>query len=174
MINTHGSQVVDTWALALPDLDEQMSMPHTRFTLGRLRLEPGDQLYSDLRRPIMTLVEDTSPGIHDLLFPACDPQRYELLGASDHDNCCDNFRTALAELGHVRERVPCPLNLFMNVSLDSDGTLELASSVRRPGGYVVLRAERDLVAVLSTCPQDLVPINGPQMRPTEVQVELID
>lgn len=148
-------------------------MAHTRATLGSLRLRVGDHLYSDLRRPIMTLVEDTSPGIHDLLFPACDRHRYELLGSADHDNCCDNFRAAIEELGHVRESVPCPLNLFMNVSLASDRTLALAPAVSRPGGYVVLRAERDVVAVLSACPQDMVPINGPQMRPTEVHVELI-
>jgi uncharacterized protein YcgI (DUF1989 family) len=174
LINTHGTQVVDTWALVLPDLDEELSMSHTRFELASLRLEVGDQLYSGRRRPILTMVEDTSPGIHDLLYPACDPRRYELLGHSGHhDNCCENFRRALAELGYERDRVPDPLNLFMNVRSAADGSLALAPAVGRPGDSVTLRAEDDLVLVLSTCPQDLIPINGPLMRPMEVEVEFL-
>lgn len=173
VINTHGTQVVDAWALATPDLDEQMSMPHTRATLGSLRLKVGDQLYSERRRPMLTLVEDTSPGVHDMLFPACDVHRYELLGHEGrHDNCCDNFRAALAERGYELVPVPCPLNLFMNAPTNGE-ELELAPSVSRPGDHVVLRAERDLVAVLSTCPQDMVPINGPAMRPADVEVEVL-
>jgi uncharacterized protein YcgI (DUF1989 family) len=80
VVNTHGSQVVDAWALAPPDLMEHMSMPHTRAMLASLRMAVGDHLYRERRRPILTLVEDTSPGVHDMLFPACDPARYELLG----------------------------------------------------------------------------------------------
>lgn len=171
--NTHGSQVVDAWALAEPDLAEHLSMSHTRAELGSLRIEPGDPLYSDLRRPILTLEEDTSPGVHDMLFPPCDPRRYELLGHEGrHDNCCDNFHAALAELGRAHSAVPAPLNLFMRVSSEG-GKLELLPSVSEPGDYVVLRAERDLVAVLSACPQDMVPINGPAMRPAEVHVEIL-
>ena len=150
-------------------------MAHTRATLSSLRVEVGDRLYSDLRRPIVTLAEDTSPGVHDLLFPACDVPRYELLGyAGRHENCSDNFRAALGELGHQRMLVPCPLNLFMNVSLAGDEALEFMPPVSRPGDHVVLRAERDLIAVLSACPQDMIPINGPMMRPADVHVELID
>ena len=173
VVNTHGSQVVDAWALAPPELSEHMSMPHTRATLESLRVAEGDHLYSERRRPIMTLVEDTSPGVHDMLFPACDPVRYELLGhAGHHDNCRENFHAALAELGLERPAVPSPLNLFMNVSSEG-GALELLPSVSRPGDQVVLRAERELVVVLSACPQDIVPINGPALEPRDVGVEIV-
>jgi uncharacterized protein YcgI (DUF1989 family) len=101
-------------------------------------------------------------------------RRYEFLGYSGrHENCCDNFRAALGELGYRRTAVPCPLNLFMNVSSSGDQALELIPPVSRPGDHVVLRAERDVIVVLSACPQDMVPINGPAMRPREVHVELI-
>jgi uncharacterized protein YcgI (DUF1989 family) len=172
IVNIHGSQVVDAWALAPPDLREHMSMPHTRATLESLRIAPGDHLYSERRRPILTLVEDTSPGVHDMLFPACDPARYELLGhEGHHDNCRENFHAALAEVGLERPAVPSPLNLFMHVSSEG-GKLELLPSVSRPGDHVVLRAERDVIVVLSACPQDLVPINGPALVPNDVEVEL--
>jgi uncharacterized protein YcgI (DUF1989 family) len=167
VVNIHGTQVVDAWALALPDLDEHMSMSHTRAELSSLRLRVGDHLYSQRRRPILTLAEDKSPGVHDLLFPACDVRRYELLGHTGrHDNCCDNFHAALAVLGHHRGDVPSPLNLFMNVAID-DRALALEPSRSGPGDHVVLRAERAVVIVLSACPQDMVPINGPEMRPTD-------
>ena len=172
VVNIHGSQVVDAWALAPPDLREHMSMPHTRAMLESLRVRVGDHLYSERRRPIMTLVEDTSPGVHDMLFPACDPARYELLGhEGHHDNCRENFHAALAELGLERPTVPSPLNLFMNVSSEG-GELELLPSVSGPGDHVLLRAERDVVVVLSACPQDIVPINGPGLVPQDVEVEL--
>jgi uncharacterized protein YcgI (DUF1989 family) len=172
VVNTHGSQVVDAWALVPPDLREHMSMPHTRATLESLRVAVGDHLHSERRRPIMRLVEDTSPGVHDMLFPACDPARYELLGhAGHHDNCRENFHAALGELGLERPAVPSPLNLFMNVSSEG-GVLELLPSVSRPGDHVVMRAERDVIVVLSACPQDIVPINGPELEPRDVEIEV--
>ena len=65
VVNTHGQQVVDTWAFAQRDLREFMSMEHTRATLTKMRPAVGDALYSNRRRPILTLVEDTSSGVHD-------------------------------------------------------------------------------------------------------------
>ena len=59
VINTHGEQVVDTWAFVHHDLTEFMSMEHTRATLVKLRPAEGDHLYTNRRRPILTLVEET-------------------------------------------------------------------------------------------------------------------
>lgn len=173
VVNTEGGQVVDTWALALPGLDEHMSMEHTRAVHSRLTVRAGDVLYSDRRRPILTVVEDTSPGVHDTLIAACDWRRYEMLGhEGPHDNCADNFRTALEALGHRPPRVPCPLNLFMNIPWTPDGDLGFEPAPARPGDRVRLRAERDVVVVLSACPQDMVPINGLLQQPQPVCVEL--
>jgi uncharacterized protein YcgI (DUF1989 family) len=170
-----GGQVVDTWALALPDLDESMSMEHTRARLLTLSPRAGDDLFSDRRRPILRLVDDTSPGIHDTLIAACDQERYTQLGhAGPPRNCADNVRAALAELGYAAPPVPAPLNVFMSVPVDGDGTLSFQPSPARPGDAVTLEAVRDVVVVLSACPQDLVPINGAAMRPTSVGVDTPD
>lgn len=72
VVNTHGQQVVDTWAFVRHDLREFMSMEHTRPTLEKIRPEVGDSLYTTRRRPIINIVEDTSPGVHDTLMAACD------------------------------------------------------------------------------------------------------
>src|ERR1700678_1351480 len=76
VINTHGEQVVDTWAFNRADLTEFMSMEHSR--AGMLHIIPrvGDSLLTNHRRPILTLMEDTSGGVHDTMMAACDIYRY--------------------------------------------------------------------------------------------------
>lgn len=167
VINTHGEQVVDTWAFAQADLGEFMSMEHSRAATLHLRPQPGDTLVSNRRRPMLTVLEDTSGGVHDTLIAACDRYRYAQLGAAGHhDNCMDNLAQALAALGLAAHVNPSPLNLFMNIPWDRAGTLFFDPPAPRPGGSIRLRAEMDLVVAFSACPQDMLPINGRNRQPT--------
>jgi uncharacterized protein YcgI (DUF1989 family) len=160
VVNTHGQQVVDTWAFA--DAGEWMSMEHSRLHMGKLNPVVGDTLVTNRRRPILTLVEDTSGGVHDTLLAACDRERYELLGATEpHGNCTDNLHAALATVGLAVPATPSPLNLFENARPDADGTLAIAAPVSTPGSSVTFAVELDAVLVFSACPQDLAPTNGP-------------
>jgi uncharacterized protein YcgI (DUF1989 family) len=173
IINTHGQQVIDTWAFNRHDLSECMSMEHLRTALGRIRVHVGDALVTTRRRPILRLVEDTSPGVHDTLLAACDRYRYELLGCTAyHDNCTDNLATALDELELIAPKTPSPWNLFMNIPVQVDGQLSFEPPVSQPGDYVLLRAEMDCVIACSACPQDMVPINGVACIPTEAHLEI--
>ena len=169
VINTHGEQVVDTWAFNRADLAEFMSMEHTRAHSLHIVPRVGDVLRTNRRRPIMTLIEDTSGGVHDTLIAACDPYRYAFLGVEGHhDNCADNLRTCLAEFGLSPLHVPSPLNLFMKIPWSQEGVLSFAAPPKSlPGGYVLLRAEMDLVIAFSACPQDVLPINGLACRTVE-------
>ena len=168
VINTHGEQVVDTWAFNRHDMTEFMSMEHTRATLRRLIPRTGDVLLSNHRRAILTILEDTSGGIHDTLMAACDRYRYQELGCKEyHDNCTDNLAQALAELGLASPQTPSPLNLFMNIPWTSDGVLTFEPPVSTPGSYIRLLAGMDLVVAFSACPQDILPINGRAGKPTE-------
>ena len=161
VINTHGTQVVDTWAFNADNVNEFMSMEATRATILKLMPAVGDSLYTNNRRPILTLIEDTTPGIHDTLLAACDRHRYTLLGCEEyHDNCTDNLSAAIAELGLKEPETPSPLNLFMNIPWTPDGMLSFEETVSVPGDYVVLKAEMDLIIAFSACPQDILPING--------------
>ncbi len=174
VINTHGQQVVDTWAFNRADLTEFMSMEHSRTSLGRIMPLAGQAMVTNRRRPILTVVEDTSGGIHDTLLAACDRYRYELLGCEEyHDNCTDNLAAALAELNLVPPETPSPWNLFMNIPVESDGTVSFRPPVSRPGDYVILRADMDCVIAFSACPQDMVPINGVDCVPTEAHFQVI-
>jgi uncharacterized protein YcgI (DUF1989 family) len=175
VVNTHGQQVVDTWAFNSGDIYEVMSMEHTRTWLGRIMLNVGDSLVTNRRRSILTLVEDTSGGIHDTLLAACDRYRYELLGVEGfHDNCTDNLAAALAELGISSADTPSPWNLFMNIPVDSGGGISFQPPVCKPGDHVLLRAEMDCVIAFSACPQDIVPINGVNCIPTEAHFQVLD
>ncbi len=174
VINTHGQQVVDTWAFNRADLAEFMSMEHSRVALGRIMARVGDSMVTNRRRPILTLVEDTTAGIHDTLIAACDRYRYELLGCTEyHDNCTDNLAVALAELGLTPPETPSPWNLFMNIPVKPDGSLSFEPPVCKRGDFVLLRAEMDCVIACSACPQDIVPINGVACKPTEAHFEIM-
>ena len=141
VVNTYGSQVVDLWAMAADDVLESMSMPHSRNPWFRLAPCPGDMLVTNIRRPILRLLEDSSPGVHDTLIPSCDTERYRQLGAPDHESCTDNFHAALRAIGVDPPRaVPNAVNLWMNVIFQSNGTISIAGSgvegrrPRSPGG----------------------------------------
>ncbi|EMC97989.1 hypothetical protein BAUCODRAFT_129775 [Baudoinia panamericana UAMH 10762] len=163
---------------------EFMSMPHSRSASLHMRPKVNDTMISNLREPMLTLIEDTSPGIHDTLIAACDPQRYKGLGVQDwehHGSCAENLVLALKELNEraglkgaksvgadvTINAVPAPLNLFMNIPWDDDGDLAFKAPKGKEGDYVRLKAERDVVVVMSACPQDVLEINA--KKPTDAQ-----
>lgn len=171
IFNIHGQQVVDTWALAADDVSEAMSMEHTRSCLDKLVPSVGDYLFTNLRRPILELEADTSPGVHDTLLSACDEARYKLLGfQGKHGSCAENFHTALTEIGVRFERVPSPLNLFENVVIGPDKTLSISPPMSRAGDSVSLRLLSDAILILSACPMDIAPTNGLDRTPKDVHL----
>jgi uncharacterized protein YcgI (DUF1989 family) len=177
IVNTHGSQVVDLWAMAADDVLESMSMPHSRNPWFRLAPRPGDVLVTNLRRPILRLLEDSSPGVHDTLIPSCDSERYRQLGApSDHGSCTDNFHSALRAIGvDPPKAVPNAVNLWMNVTFQSNGTISIAAPVSKRGDHVLLEAEMECIVALSACPHDLPPVqlNGIDCTPRDIAYSLI-
>ncbi len=173
IVNTHGEQVVDTWAFNAGDMAEYMAMDATRAYNRRMSPLVGDDLVTNRRRPILRLVEDTSPGRHDTQMAACDRWRYHLLGVEGyHDNCADNLSRGLAELGLEETHTPAPLNLFMNIPWRPDGALSFEAPLTKPGDYVAFESLMDCVVAMSACPQDLLPINGRDGRPTEAHFEV--
>jgi uncharacterized protein YcgI (DUF1989 family) len=168
VINTSGTQVIDCWAFTLADASEFMSMEHTRVEIERVSPRVGDHLYTNRRRPVLTLTQDSSPGVHDTTLAACDVYRYQRLGAAGyHPNCTDNLAEAMRAQGLILVTTPCPLNLWENAPVLPDRTQVIAPPVSAPGDYVVLRAELDLILVFSACPQDMVPTNGADAIPRD-------
>jgi uncharacterized protein YcgI (DUF1989 family) len=161
---------------------EFMSMPHSRAATLHLRPKVNDTLVTNIREPVLTVVEDTSGGIHDTLIAACDPARYKGLQVENweqHGSCSENLVLALKELNEraglkgdkavgsdiTVNSVPAPLNLFMNIPWDDDGDIGFHAPKSKEGGFVRMKAERDIVVVMSACPQDILDINA--KKPTD-------
>ena len=173
VINTYGTQVCDLWAFQAHSLLEFLSMEHLRTHLSRITLKAGDSLVSNHRRPILTVVEDTSPGIHDTLIASCDIYRYHTLGVEGyHDNCADNLRLAMKAIQMRVSEIPSPLNLWMNTPIATDGRIAWLPTVSKAGDYMVFQCELECIVVMSACPQDLVPVNGKDCIPRDLHFEV--
>ena len=173
VIDVEGGQVADTWAFVADDPGEFHSAQHTRAVTSGLFPRVGGQFVTNRRRPILTLAEDATPGIHDMLVAACDPPRYEGLGVEGwHASCEENLHEALAAIGVEAPRfAPQPINLFMNTPALPDGTIDWRPAETKAGDHVVLRAELDLILAVSACPQDIVAIN--EKNPSPIAIELL-
>jgi uncharacterized protein YcgI (DUF1989 family) len=110
--------------------------------------------------------------VHDTLMAACDLYRYKNLGVHGyHDNCADNMRLALKAIGLRAREVPQPFNLWMNIPIRPDYSIEWLAPVSKAGDYVELKALMDCVVVMSACPQDIIPINA--LNPLEVEFTVL-
>jgi uncharacterized protein YcgI (DUF1989 family) len=168
---------------------EYLSMSHTRASTLHMVPRVNDVLVSNLREPMLTFIEDTSSGVHDTLIPACDPQRYKALQIEDweqHGSCAENLVLALKELNDraglkgpkgvgasvTVNSVPAPLNLFMNIPWQGDkGDLSFEPPKCKEGDYVRFKAERDIVVIMSACPNDVQQINKGQSKDGHFLVE---
>lgn len=175
ILNIAGNQVVDTWAVSAAEPVQIMSMAQTRSVNSSIFARAGMMLMSDRRDPMLAFEADTSPGVHDMLLCACNAAIYRELGCTpDHRSCSQNFTEALAEQGKTLPFTPAPLNLFMNVPVAADGTIDRVPPTARPGDLVVLRAQMPLFVVLSACPQDVTPVNGASRSPADIAVRILD
>jgi len=172
--NPYGSQVLDTWAFMAGDMTEYMSMEHTRSATSRIIPGVGDTYVSNSFAPMLTLIEDTSPGVHDTLMCCCSAKTYERLKFKGyHDNCHDNFHAALASVGQSSPFTPGPLNLFMNFPVSAEGIITRQPPASRPGDHVLFSVEADLLVIISACPQDIQTVNGLGKMPTDAAYEII-
>lgn len=175
LVNVHGSQVLDTWAFNPRDMSEYMSMEHTRSAASKITPGVGDTYVSNLFTPMLTVLEDTSPGVHDTLMCCCSRKTYERLRFEGyHDNCNDNFVAALASVGRKPSFTPGPLNLFMNFPVSGTGAITREPPVSKPGDYILFGAKSDVLVVISACPQDIQPVNGLGRMPTEAAYQISD
>ena len=162
-----GKQVADFVAFSRDDFGEWVSTATTRSVNVNIVPQLGMSLYSNRRQAMFEIVEDTV-GRHDMLYAACDPVRYADLGVPDHASCRAALTDALSSYGVGYDRVPDPVNWFMNVSIQQRGELEVREPLAEAGDYVVVRALKDMVAAVSACPQDHGPTNAG--NPTELRL----
>ena len=122
IIDVKGGQGADFFAFNLNDIKEYLSAEHTRPAIGRLFPRVGQSFSTQKRRPIITFVEDHSPGIHDMLFASCNQSRYnlELNYEGRHPSCEDNLKTSMKDIGVPEVEMPQPVNFFANFPLSPE------------------------------------------------------
>ena len=110
---------------------------------------------------MLVLEADRSPGRHDTQYGACDPRRYEMLGATGpHRSCATNLEEALVDFGGLLVPTPQPFNVFMEVDVSAEGELSVLPATSQPGDSLDFLAVMDLIVVLSSCPMDINPISS--------------
>lgn len=164
IVDLEGNQAVDTIFYSAADPQERYSLTHTIQRQRGLYLTTGSTLMSSEGRPMLTIVADTC-GRHDTLGGACacesNTVRYALHKRYMH-SCRDNFMLAIAHAGQPLEKrdVVSNINFFMNVPVTADGRLTFEDGISAPGKYVEMRAEMDVIVLVSNCPQLNNPCNG--------------
>ncbi len=172
IVDREGKQAVDFLCYNLHDREERYFAPNTLKAAGTISLTKGHVLYSDQAQPLFTIVEDTY-GSHDTIGGACSaPSNFMLYGVHDCPGCRENFLKALAPHGLGRRDVVPNINFFMRVPVEGGGGAAIARADSAPGSYVELRAEMDVLAVISNCPQINNPAND--YNPTSIQVIVME
>jgi uncharacterized protein len=172
IVDLEGNQAVDTLFYNAHNTEERYSAVDTIRAQGNIYLSTGTPLRSNLGASMLTIVEDTC-GRHDTLGGACSAEsnavRYALEKRHMH-SCRDNFLLALArhERGLNKRDLPSNINFFMNVPVTSDGALSFADGISAAGRYVQLRAQMDVLVLISNCPQLNNPCNA--YNPTPIQI----
>lgn len=172
IVDLEGNQAVDTLFYNAHDPEERYSAPDTLRAQRNLYLTTGSRLLSNLGTPMLTIVEDTC-GRHDTLGGACSAEsntvRYALEKRHMH-SCRDNFLLALARFDRelCKRDLPSNINFFMNVPVTPAGNLEFADGISAPGRFVQMRADMDVLVLISNCPQLNNPCNA--YNPTPIRI----
>lgn len=168
IIDLEGSQAVDFLCYNAADTSERYNAPNTMKAAGTLLLTKGHKLYSDRAQALFSIVDDTFGG-HDTIGGCCSaPSNRMLYGVEDCPGCRENFLSALEDHGMGWRDIVPNINFFMSVPVSAAGEAAIAAGTSRPGEYVDLRAEMDVLVAISNCPQMNNPCNN--YNPTPIRL----
>jgi hypothetical protein len=176
IVDLEGNQAVDTLFFSAKDTTERYSATDTIRLQNKLYLTTGTVLRSNLGTPMLSIVADTC-GRHDTLGGACAAEsntvRYGQHTKYMH-SCRDNFLLAIAasDLGIEKRDLTSNINFFMNVPVTPDGGLTFEDGISAGGKYVEMRAEMDVICLISNCPQLNNPCNA--YNPTPIRLLVWD
>ena len=174
IIDLGGNQAVDCLLYNANDPTERYSAHDTVVAQRNIFLVAGTQLMSNEGAPMMTITATTC-AYHDTIGGACSRESNTLRYGhhTGHQHACvDNFLDEGMRHGLTKRDLVSNINWFMNVPVGDDGTLGIVDGISAPGLSVDVRAEMDVLVLISNCPQINNPCNG--FNPTPVRVVVID
>lgn len=147
-----GGQVSDMLAFMAGDVGEALSNGRTFDYEETLQLSTGNRLWSNRSNPMLEIVADTA-GRHDFLLTPCSEAtfRHFYKDKPVHRGCFGNLAEALAPHGIEPDAIPVAFNIFMNVPVAPDGSLEVLPPSTSPGAHIEFGALADLVIGLTAC-----------------------
>jgi urea carboxylase-associated protein 1 len=174
IVDLEGNQAADTLFLDAANPENRYSASDTIRHQGALYLTTGTKLMSTEGDILLTITADTC-GRHDTLGGACSRESNTMRYAHEKEYmhaCRDSFIRGAQECGCElgKRDITCNINFFMNVPVTPDGQLTFADGLSAPGKYVELRAERDVICIISNCPQLNNPCNGWNPTPIEILI----
>ena len=169
--DTHGQQAVDFLCYDADNTADRYSATNTVKVQGNVYVGNGTVLYADSGKPLLTVIEDTV-GRHDTIYGCCsNPNNKLRYGVETTESCYTNFTQELQKHGMDVTSIVPNVNWFMSVPVLGDGSAGVAEAALKPGSFVKLRAECNVLAVLSNCPQMHNPCNGFKPTPIEVWID---
>ncbi|SHH11145.1 urea amidolyase associated protein UAAP2 [Cognatishimia maritima] len=172
IVDLHGQQAVDTLFYNAEDTAERYSAQDTVRAQMSPYVTTGSRLMSNEGNVMLTVLDD-SVGHHDTSAGACSCEANTVRFGHEvrHLHACrDNFVIEAAKWGMEKRDIVSNINFFMNVPIDENGALAIVDGLSAPGNYVELRAEMDLICLISNCPQINNPCNGFNPTPVEVLI----
>ena len=170
IIDLDGQQAVDTLLYNAADTAERYSAADTMLAQGNAYITTGTRLMSNEGRALATVVDDTC-GLHDTLAGCCSCESNTV--RFGHETrymhaCRENFVLEGQKHGLAKRDIVANLNLFMRVPVMPDGELAVVDGVSAPGSHVDLKAEMDVLVLVSNCPQVNNPCNA--FNPTPIRM----
>lgn len=170
LIDLEGRQAVDFLCYNARDPSERYSAADTMKISGQLFVGKGTKLYSDMGNVLFSVTADTC-GRHDTIGGCCSREsNFVRYGVTEGPNCRDNFLAALAKFGLGKKDIVANLNFFMYVPITAQGGMAIVDGLSKPGDYIDLRAQMDVLVALSNCPQMNNPANNYNPTPIRVTV----
>ncbi|MGM0552192.1 MAG: urea amidolyase associated protein UAAP2 [Pseudomonadota bacterium] len=175
ILDLEGNQAADTifYSLANPQAEKYSAIETVR-NQGNVYLTTGSELRSNEGNVMLTITADTC-GRHDTLGGACSAESNQMRYALDKKpmhSCRDSFLRAIQDsrYGLTKRDIVHNINFFMNVPLTPEGGLSFEDGISSPGKYVEMRAEMDVIVLVSNCPQLNNPCNAYNPTPIEMIV----
>ncbi|KAM3098695.1 urea amidolyase associated protein UAAP1 [Phormidesmis sp. 146-12] len=156
IVAPEGSRNVSLLCYNADNLIERYNAADTAKIQFNAFLKKGMLLYSDMGRVLFAIADDTC-GLHDTLGGCSNLATNRKYGEGDYKNSRDNFLLALTKRNLGKRDIMPNLNLFTRIAVEPDGSLSWADKTAKPGDFIDLRAEMNVLVVLSNCPHPLDP-----------------
>jgi uncharacterized protein len=177
VVDPQGEQVSDVVAFAsggpgVADASEWLSSGRTIDYNNTIYQTTGHVLYSNRSNPMFTILEDRV-GRHDFLLTPCSPETFEMLYEGHegyHPSCFENLTENLRRFGVGGDDIPTTFNVFMNVEVRPSGEIRIGPPLSKPGDFVDLRAEMDLVVGVTACSAEKS--NNHSFKPIDLELRV--